>query len=117
MQQILGKLNVNSSVGISGWVLYVLIFLYVIILMLQKKSNLFITILMTIAIMCALIDKIDALPHQSFGVFIVRILMFTIPLVVAGMTKWEKARGPGILAGFIAVVYLFARWFGEQKPQ
>jgi hypothetical protein len=117
MQAILGKLHIQSNGGIIGYVLYFLIFLYIVVLMFQKKSNLFITILMTIAIMCALIDKIDAIPRASFGVFIVRILMFTIPLVVAGMTKWEKARGPGILAGFIAVVYLFARWFGEQKPQ
>lgn len=122
MQQgILQRLAPSYPSPIYGITLYIIIILSIITLFLQKKSNLQITILIAITVMCGLIDKINAWQtfngaNTQFVALMLRIVIFVVPLIVAGMTKWEKSRGPAILAGIIGGIYLFARWFFEQRP-
>jgi len=49
------------------------------------------------------------------GTYLIRVIMFAGPFAVAGSTSAGKARGIGILAGLSGVVYMFARWFFEQR--
>ncbi|MCC7447266.1 MAG: hypothetical protein IT324_07625 [Anaerolineae bacterium] len=120
-QEVLKRLAPSYPTPIIGITLYVIMILAIITLFLQKKSNLQITIMIALTVMCALIEKIDAWrsfagADTQFVALMLRIVIFVLPLVCAGMTKWEKSRPPAILAGVIAGVYLFARWFFEQRP-
>ncbi len=121
IRDILQKLAPSYPSMVIGITLYVIIILSIIALFLQKRSNVQITIMIAIAVMAALIDKIDAWrsfagADVQFVALMLRIVIFVLPLIVAGMTRSPKSRGPAILAGVIAGVYLFARWFFEQKP-
>ncbi|MFN8375980.1 MAG: hypothetical protein U0694_24295 [Anaerolineae bacterium] len=49
-------------------------------------------------------------------VFIIHCGMFALPIIVAGMTKAKKSRGPAIITGVLGGVYLFAFWFVMQRP-
>ncbi len=110
MQSILAKLNIQSN-GPWGYVIYTIIILDILTLLLQKQSNIQITVLLAVSIMAALIDKIDAVPSETFGAFMDHIAMFVPVIVVAGMTRTERSRGPAILCGLIALVYTFARLY------
>ncbi len=115
INQILQALGPNYPTPLIGWTLYVIIVLVLATMFLQKKGNNTITLLLSAVIMACLIDKINAFPLASFGAFVVRIIIFVFPMVVAGMTKWPKSRGPAIFASVLAAVYLFGRWFFEQR--
>jgi hypothetical protein len=114
MQNILGKLNITADFP-WGYVLYFIIAMAVLTLLLQKQSNLTITILMAICIMAALIEKIQAIPTNDIWAHMTRIAMFVMPLVVAGMTRTGRSRGPAILCGLTAAVYMLVRW--AQMPK
>jgi hypothetical protein len=120
MKDILGRLNIAYNGGPFGWgwgfLLYLIIFLAVLTLLLQKKSNLLITIFMAITVMAALLDKIGAFPTRDFWAFFDRVMMLVFPLVVGGMTRTPRSRPWAILGGIVAGVYLFARWFLDQMP-
>jgi len=47
------------------------------------------------------------------GTFVMRVLMFALPLVVVGQTKSSRVRGIALLITIIGVVYTAARWFTE----
>ncbi len=49
------------------------------------------------------------------GTYLIRVIMFAGPFAVAGSTREGKARGIGILAGLSAIVYMFARWYFDQR--
>jgi hypothetical protein len=114
LKPLLDKLNITADFP-WGYVLYFVIAMCVLTLVLQKQSNLTITVLMAIAMMAALIEKIQALPPYEIWAHMTRIAMFVMPLVVAGMTRTGRSRGPAILAGLVAAIYMFARW--AQTPK
>ena len=123
MNQILRYLDPRTDF-IWGWFLYAIIVLSVVVLLMQKRGDLQITIFMSIPILAALIDKVAVTPAGSaqgpldrtlFVTFAMRIAMFVFPLITAGMTKWEKSRLPAILCGTTALIYMFMRWFFEQR--
>ena len=114
MQNILTKLNIQNDFP-WGYVLYFIIAMAALTLVLQKQGNLTITVLMSIAIMAALISKIEAIPRYDLFAHLTRILMFVLPLVVAGMTRTPKSRGPAILAGLAAIIYMVAMWLQTPK--
>ena len=116
-QGIIAKLNVQSNGFIWGYVLYLIIFLDILTLILQKQSNIQITVFISISVMAALIDKIDAFPRGDFWAFFIRVLIFVFPLVVAGMTRTPRSRPWAILCAIIAGIYMFARWFIDQMPR
>ncbi|HMM73846.1 MAG TPA: hypothetical protein PKC22_16750, partial [Rhodocyclaceae bacterium] len=49
------------------------------------------------------------------GTYLIRAAIFAAPLSVAGMTKNPGSRLWGIVAGILGGVYMFARWFMEQR--
>jgi hypothetical protein len=102
---------------IWGYMIYTVIFLSLVTMFLQKKSNTMITLYLAAGMMAGLIDKIEALNRREFGAFAVRIVMWVMPMITAGATKWGKSRGPAILAGIIGMIYMFIRWYIEQAPK
>jgi hypothetical protein len=114
MQNILTRLNIQNDFP-WGYVLYFIIIMCVLALALQKQGTLTLTILMSIAIMAALIEKIEALPKFDIFAHLTRIVMFVMPLVFAGMTRTSRSRAPSALAALAAIIYMFARWVQTPK--
>jgi hypothetical protein len=119
LQGILMALRPDSSPGIVGYVLYTIIILVILSLALQKQSTLQLTMMMSAVILCAIIDKINTngqlFDPKGFSAYMIRIVMFVFPLVFAGMTRTPRSRNPAVVAGVIAMIYMFARWFGEMR--
>ncbi len=112
-------LRPDSSPGIVGYVLYTIIIFVVLSMLLQKQSNLMLTMMMAAVILCAIIDKINTngqlFSTRDFPAYMIRIVMFVFPMVFAGMTRTPRARAPAIIATLIAMVYMFVRWFTEMR--
>ncbi len=53
---------------------------------------------------------------QGLLLFIIHCGIFALPIIVAGMTRAKKSRGPAILTGVLGGIYLFAFWFVMQRP-
>ncbi len=103
------------------WMVYIIAVLALITLLLQgKKGSLTMTIMLSAVILCCIIDKVNLVNQQlyskrEFGAYLVHIIMFVSPTVVAGMTKAPKSRGWAIMTALMAAVYLFGFWFIEQR--
>lgn len=103
------------------WMVYVILVLALITLLRQgKKGSLTMTIMLSTVILSAIIDKVNLVNQQlyaniSFAAYLVHIVMFVSPTVVAGMTKAPKSRGWAIMTALIAAVYLFGFWFAFQR--
>lgn len=111
--------------------LYWLMFVNVVILfMLPDGAPVLHTMLSIGAVMSAIIDKTYAFgymlnsgyytPEQChgeifIGTYLIRALMFAGPLMLAGSTESGKARFLGIIAGISGAVYMFARWYFDQR--
>ncbi|MBN1564404.1 MAG: hypothetical protein JXA10_11230 [Anaerolineae bacterium] len=120
----------GPDAGGLGWsiTLYVLFFVNVILLLMEGSSfgtNISIAVLLAI-----FIDKTFAfgymfnpndldpeLCHREvfFGTYIARVVMFAGPFAIAGATKNGKTRFVAIVAGIAGMVYMFMRWFMEQR--
>lgn len=50
-----------------------------------------------------------------FGTFLIRVAMFVFPAIMAGSTRDGKVRGLGIIACLSGAVYVFARWYMDQR--
>jgi hypothetical protein len=115
LAKIVAALGPNSPSPLIGWTIYIMAVLVMIGMMLQKKSNNTVTLLLAGIILALLVDKIGVLPRSSFGLYIVRIYIFVAPIFVVGMSKWPKSRPPLMLAAVIAFFYMFLRWFFEMR--
>jgi len=49
------------------------------------------------------------------GTYIIRAIMFAAPLAIAGLTDEPKVRLFGLLAGIGGAIYMFMRWYLEQR--
>lgn len=107
---ILDKLNPMKDIP-WGFMIYIVIVLCLITLFMQKENSPFlITLLLAGAVMAGLMEKISVFSPNNFGAFILRTVMLTFPLIVAGMTKTPKSRGFAIGAALMGGLFLFARW-------
>lgn len=92
--------------------LYLILFFAVITLFMQPEGAIMITLMMAAVIISIFVDKVGAFPgHQcSFGTMMIRILMFVIPLLTAGITQNPKSRAPAVIGAFLALGYTFLQW-------
>lgn len=114
----------NPALGVVIWLM---ILMYILMLLLQKESNLTLNLLMAIAIVCGIINELrlnntgtlnvgsgvfhDILtPRPNFANYFTAVLMFVLPLVVVGMTKTPRSRFPGILGVLMAGLFIFWSW-------
>ena len=126
MSNILAALK---PIDFWGYLVYLIILMDVLLIFLQKESNLFLNILMAIAILAGIINELG-LNNQgslnvgngvfsqmlvtnkfSFANFMLDVIMFVFPLIVVGMTKTPRSRIPGILGVVLAGLFLFGHWF------
>ncbi|MHB8747877.1 MAG: hypothetical protein ACYDBJ_01655 [Aggregatilineales bacterium] len=126
MSNILAALK---PIDFWGYLVYLIILMDMLLIFLQKESNLFLNILMAIAILAGIINELG-LNNQgslnvgsgvfsqmlvtnkfSFANFMLDVAMFVFPLIVVGMTKTPRSRIPGILGVVLAGLFLFRHWF------
>ncbi len=118
-------LNALKPINFWGWLLYIVIVMDLLTMFLQKKGTLMLTIFLSISILTAFINELGSnnpnigsggdvfssmLKTGSFANWMIGILMFVFPLVVAGMTKTGRSRLPAILGGIFAMIYVFGRY-------
>lgn len=126
MSNILAALK---PVDFWGVLVYLIILMDVLLIFLQKESNLFLNMLMAMAILAGFINELglnsqgnltvargvlhDMLDTQHYNLanFMLGVVMFVFPLIVVGMTKTARSRIPGILGVLLAGLFLFGRWF------
>lgn len=127
--EMLGSLGPNSGPLIWNLVLYSMFFLNLILLFVEGSS--FGTNITMVVLMLIFIDKTYAFGHMFngdrgfdpetchgevfFGTYLARVAMFAGPFSIAGSTEKGSARGMGILTGLVGMVYMFGRWFTEQR--
>jgi hypothetical protein len=108
--------------------LYMLFFFNIVLLMLLPDGSTLGTFLGIVVLSSVVIDKTYAFgyivkaPDPKYchakifiGTYLIRAAMFVAPLTIAGSTHEGKVRTMGIIAGAWGGVYMFGRWFFEQR--
>jgi len=122
VQDIIAALGPNSDPGIV-WniMLYLIFFLGLATMFMQSDKQLGPTLMMATVAFAAVLDKLQViartpiLGQPGFGTLLLHIVMATFPLVVAGITKAHKSRGPAIFTGIIGLVLFFGYWALVQR--
>jgi len=115
-QQILAQLGLNTPPGpIWNIMLYIVFFLAVITMFMQGDKQNFTVVLMGTVGLLAVVAKLQLFQPKELGALVVNAGMFTLPLIVAGVTKAKKSVGPAILVGIIAGIYFFGFWVFMQR--
>ena len=122
VEDIIEALGPNSPPGLIWNILLYLIFILALAVMFMQSDKQLITTLMMAAVSFAcVIDKLQVLRNRpilgfpDFGTLLLHILIFTFPLIVAGITKAKKSQAPAILTGIIGGLLFFGFWFFEQR--
>jgi hypothetical protein len=120
IQEVLRRLSYDYPSVTIGVGVYIICFFALITLFLQKKPDLRISLMMSSVILLALMDKVVVAPggpiySTDILAFFLRVPLFVFPLIVSGMTKWDRSRPFAFIGGVIGGVFLFLRWFFEQR--
>ncbi|HVO69130.1 MAG TPA: hypothetical protein VMT24_03730 [Aggregatilineaceae bacterium] len=108
--------------------LYTLFFLNIVLLLLLPDGSTLGTLLSIVVLISVVIDKTYAFGYILkssnpqychakifIGTYLIRAAMFVAPLTIAGSTRDDKVRAMGIVAGIGGAIYMFARWFLDQR--
>ncbi len=97
--------------------LYLILAFVLITLFMQPEGSITITLLLAVVAISIFIDKVQAFPGHlcSFGTLVIRVGMFVIPLITAGVTQNPKSRGPAVIAAVLGLGYTFVLWFFEMN--
>ncbi len=130
LRQIVNSIGPSSDTLIWDISLYLLFFLNLIALLMLPDGSTMNTMLLILVLVSIFIDKtyafgymIDPGPYDPktchekifVGTYLIRAAMFVAPLTVAASTDEGKVRAVGILAGIGGAIYLFLRWFMQQR--
>jgi type IV secretory pathway VirB2 component (pilin) len=113
--------------------IYPIFFFALVTLFMQGDKEMLTTIIMAVVLLLTVLSKLAPLGifDQIAGprgdvliwdypkgliVFIIHCGIFALPIIVAGMTRSKKSRGPAIITGVLGGIYLFAFWFVMQRP-
>jgi len=124
--------SVGPSSNTLGWdiALYALFLLNVVILLLLPDGSTMGTGLSIAVILCLFIDKTYAFGHLLDSgpyspeychakifvcTYLIRAVVFAAPLTIAASTDKDSVRTMGIIAGIGGAVYMFLRWFSDQR--
>jgi hypothetical protein len=133
INSLLAALAPSGSNFIWGILLYIVLIMDVLTMLLQRESNLMLTIFLAISILSAFLNELGLNANSSnldigsgffkqvmttdgssFANWMIGVIMVILPLVVVGMTSSPKSRFPGILAVIAAALYVFGRWVFSQ---
>jgi uncharacterized MnhB-related membrane protein len=104
--------------------LYFIFFFALLGLLLMPDKNLLPTLLMGGVLLATLVAKLSIsssppiIGTKDFGMLIVNISMFVLPLLAAGMVRAKKKAGaviPAIITALFGFVYFFMFWLLEQR--
>jgi hypothetical protein len=133
MEELRAILNsIGPSDDTLAWdiALYALFLINVIILLLLPDGSSLGTTLVILVIVCLFIDKTFAFGHVFdsgpytpeychakifVGTYLIRAIVFAAPLTIAATIEKESVRFLGVVAGIGAAVYMFARWYVDQR--
>lgn len=124
--------SVGPSNSTLGWdlALYGLFFFNLITLLMLPDGSTTATLLTILVLISIFIDKtfafgylIDSGPYSPqvchakifVGTYLIRAAMFAAPLTVAASTDSGKVRATALVAGIGGGVYMFLRWFFDQR--
>ncbi|MBZ0285944.1 MAG: hypothetical protein K8L97_34780 [Anaerolineae bacterium] len=115
-QQIIAQLGLNTPPGpIWNIMLYIVFILAVVTMFMQgDKQNTTVLIMGAVGLM-AVVAKLQIFPPKDLGALVVNAGMFTLPLIVAGVTNAKKSVGPAILCAIVAGIYFFGFWVFMQR--
>ncbi len=116
--ETLGNLiSLTSEPGfIYNILLYLMFILNMIAFFMQSDKQLITTLMLGLTMAFLAIAKLNVIDPQNLIMLIINSGIFTIPLIVAGMTKAKKSQPLAIIAGVIGGFYFFMYWFFLQAP-
>ncbi len=130
LRQIVNSIGPSSDTLIWDLSLYALFFLNFITLFMLPDGSTMGTMLTILVLVSIFIDKtyafgymMDPGPYTAktchekifVGTYLIRAAMFVAPLTVAASTEEGKVRAVGVMAGIGGAIYLFLRWFMQQR--
>jgi hypothetical protein len=130
LRQIVNSIGPSSDSLIWDLSLYVLFFLNFITLFMLPDGSTMGTMLTILVLISIFIDKTYAFGYMMnpgvygakrcheeifVGTYLIRAAMFVVPLTVAASTEDGKVRAVGVIAGIGGAIYLFLRWFMQQR--
>lgn len=110
--------------------LYVLFFINIVLLFLHPSGDSMGTNLSILILLAIVIDKVHGFgymfdPDQYsrvrcheeifIGTYLIRVVMFAGPLIIAGRTRRPGIRPAAIVVGLLGGAYMFIRWYMEQR--
>lgn len=130
LRAIANSIGPSSDTLLWDITLYVLFFLNLIMLLLLPDGSTVGTLLSMAVLISIFIDKtyafgymIDPGPYTPetchskvfIGTYLIRAIIFAAPLTIAASTNEGRVRGAAIVAGIGGAIYMFLRWFMEQR--
>jgi hypothetical protein len=123
IQEILKLLGPNTGDILWNLLLYIIFILALITLFTMPDKNMLPSLLMGGVLIAAVIAKLSTsstqpiLRPREFGMFLINIVMFVFPLLVAGIVRARKKGRTvtlSIITGVFGGMYFFFYWFLEQ---
>lgn len=109
-------LSLSSDPGMPyNIMLYLMLGLNLIAFFMQDDKQLITTLLVGLTMALIVIAKLDVISPINLGMLLINVGIFTIPLIVTGMSKAKKSKPLTIFAGVIGGVYFFSYWFFLQR--
>jgi len=110
--------------------LYWLFLINIVVLLILPDGSTLGTMLSIMVLLAVVIDKVYAFGYMIdpgpytpenchakifIGTYLIRAIIFVAPLTIAGSTDEPKVRAAGIVAGISGAIYMFLRWYLEQR--
>lgn len=124
LQNILELLGPNTGNLLWNILLYLIFGLSLLTVLTMPDKNLVPTLIMVGVVMATVIAKLSTsavpplLPKKSFGMFMLNVAIFVLPLLTAGIVRARKKGRTVMLcivAGILGGMYFFFFWAIEQR--
>lgn len=124
LNDILALLGPGTGDSIWNIFLYTIFVLATISLFVMPDKNLLATLLVGAVMLAAVIAKLSLsarpplLRATDFGMFVLNIIPFVVPMLAAGIIRAKKKAKvviPLIMTAFVGAIYFFWFWFTRQS--
>ncbi len=109
-------ISLNSEPGfIYNILLYIMFFLNMIAFFMQSDKQLVTTLMLGLTLAMLAIAKLNVIEPTNLAMLIINAGIFTIPFIVAGMSKSKASKPITVISGVIGGFYFFMYWFFLQN--
>jgi hypothetical protein len=113
---ILARLGPGSPPGLIWNIfLYIIFILAVVTMFMQSDKQNSTTLMMGAVGACAVLAKLNVFPAHNLGSLLVNVLMFVLPLIVAGIAINKKSVPLAIFTSLLSGIFFFGFWFLIQR--